>query len=116
MMKSETAKLPKGQSYPLRPSVLEAALSGAGVGIDTHLIRSPGRLFDAHFWPPNENLPYERLYVRAGSVPAEEATNARKRMEEVAVPALVAWIAKISSLDSKSPVRREKQFFNLGIG
>ncbi len=29
-MKSETAKLPKGQSYPLKPSIFEAALAEAG--------------------------------------------------------------------------------------
>jgi hypothetical protein len=52
-MKSETKKLPKGYAYPLRPSFLEAALMDAGLSIDTHLIRSPGDLFDGHFWTPN---------------------------------------------------------------
>ena len=60
-MKSETAKLPKGQRYPLKPSALEAALAEAHIAIDTHLIRSPGDLFDAFFWPPNDN------YLTSGS-------------------------------------------------
>ncbi len=72
-MNSATAKLPKGQSYPLRPSVLEAALADAALQIDTHLSRTPGKLFDAHFWPPNENVSHERLYVRAGTVSSEAA-------------------------------------------
>jgi hypothetical protein len=55
-MNSETGKLPKGQSYPLKPSLIAAALAEAGIDIDVHLIRSPGDLFDAHFWPPH-NLP-----------------------------------------------------------
>ena len=112
-MKSETAKLPKGQSYPLRPSTLEAALVSASVEVDTHLIRSPGNLFDAHFWPPNENVPYERLYVRAGSVLAVEAADARAWIETVAIPALIEWISGILSQDPASPLRREKQVLNL---
>ena len=72
-MKSETEKLPKGHSYPLKPLMLEAALASAGIDIDVHLRRSPGDLFDAHFWPPNPNVPKERLYVRAGSVPVDRA-------------------------------------------
>jgi len=88
-MRSETAKLPKGHSYPLKPTTLEAALARAGISIDLHLIRSPGGLFDAHFWPPNHNLPHERLYVRAGSVPTDRAADARHRMETVVIPSLV---------------------------
>jgi hypothetical protein len=112
-MHSETAKLPKGHSYPLKPSILEAALSGAGIGIDVHLIRSPGELFDAHYWPPNENVSYERLYVRAGSVPTERATEARLCAEAVLVPELVRWIASILAQDVKSPIRREQQVLDL---
>ena len=38
-MQSETAKLPKGQSYPLKPMALEAAMASANINIDLHLIR-----------------------------------------------------------------------------
>lgn len=112
-MRSETAKLPGGQSYPLKPSVLEAALATARINLDTHLIRSPGRLFDAHFWPPNANVPHERLYVRAGSVPVEQAKAARDRIEGEALPALVEWIGNILAQDPRSPIRREQQYFSL---
>ena len=108
-MQSETAKLPKGQSYPLRPSVLAAALADAGITIDTHLIRSPGNLFDAHFWPPDDNIAHERLYIRTGSVAAGRVTHARSHMEGVVVPRLIAWVADILAADAKSPVRRERQ-------
>lgn len=113
-MRSETGKLPKGHSYPLKPSTLEAALSGAGIGIDGHLIRSPGELFDAHFWPRNENVSHERLYVRAGSVPSERDAEARLHAENVIVPELVRWIANILAEDTKSPIRREQQVLDLG--
>ena len=115
-MKSETAKLPKGQSYPLRPSALEDALAKAGITIDTHLIRSPGVLFYAHFWPPNDNVPHERLYVRAGSVPLAGAAEARRRVEDVVIPTLVGWIADILERDRNSPVRREQQALDLKPG
>ncbi|MCY1640676.1 hypothetical protein [Methylorubrum sp. SL192] len=112
-MNSETAKLPRGQSYPLKPSIMEAALKTAHVSIDTHLVRGPGKIFSADFWPPNPNVPHERLYVRIGSVPAEQAQAARDRFERAVVPALVAWIGNILALDPQSPVRREKQRLSL---
>jgi hypothetical protein len=115
-MKSETGKLPKGQSYPLKPSALEAALAEAHVDIDRHLIRSPGQLFYAYFWPPNPNVPYERLYVRIGSVPSELAADTRRHVEAVTIPRLVGWIAGILAADRNSPIRREKQYLNLGGG
>lgn len=112
-MMSETGKLPGGQSYPLKPSALEAALESAGVSIDTHLIRRPGSLFDAHFWPPSDNVPYERLYIRAGSVASERAEEARNETESVMVPALVRWIKGILAADPASPLRREQQVLDL---
>ncbi|ATY31268.1 hypothetical protein [Sphingomonas psychrotolerans] len=108
-MKSETAKRPKGQSYPLKSSKLEEVLASAGVSIDVYLIRSPGPLFDAFFWPPNPNVPYERLYVRAGSVPIEQAADARREIEATALPKLAQWIARILAADRKSSLRREQQ-------
>lgn len=112
-MQSDTGKLPKGQSYPLKPTVLEAALMSANIKIDVHLIRKPGDLFDAHYWPPNANVPYERLYVRAGSVPADRSAESRHRIETIVIPTLVKWLADILAQDRKSPRRREQQFIDL---
>lgn len=114
-MRSQTGKLPKGESYVLKPSVLSAALAEAGIAIDAHLVRNPGTLFVAHFWPPNENVPYERLYVQAGSVPREQAAAVRRHLEAVAVPQILAWISGIMSRDVNSPVRREKQAIRIGL-
>ena len=112
-MKSETAKLPKGQSYLLKPSALETALAAARIEIDTHLIRSPGDLFDANFLPPNQNVGYERLYIRAGSVPFERAATDRLWVDQVVIPGLIAWIGSILALDARSPIRRESQYLYL---
>ncbi|WP_332804256.1 hypothetical protein [Sphingomonas sp. RT2P30] len=108
-MKSVTAKLPKGQSYPLRPSKLEEALASSSLSIDVYLTRTPGRFFNAHFWPPSPNVPYERIYIQAGSVPTGEALIARAEVEGKALPALVEWIEGIVALDAKSPARRERR-------
>lgn len=85
----------------------------AHLGIDLHLIRKPGDLFDAHFWPPNQNVGHEGLYVRAGSVPNERAADARQRAETVLVPKLVRWIASILAEDSDTPVRHQQQVLDL---
>jgi hypothetical protein len=115
-VESETEKLPKGQSYPLKPSVLADALARAGIEIDTHLIRSSSqRLFDAYFWPTNGNVPYERLYIRVGSVPSDKAAIARRWAEDAVVPRLVRWIAAILAMDPKSPIRREEQSIHLSL-
>jgi hypothetical protein len=114
-MKSEAAKLPEGQSYLLKPSVLATALASAGLTIDTHLVRSPGTLFDVHFWPPENNVAYERLYVRAGSVPSGQAAEARRHVETVTIPALIKWLADILEQDTCSPIRREKQVVDLRL-
>lgn len=112
-MLSTTRKLPKGHSYPLKPKALEAALIRADLTIELNLIREPGDLFRAHFWPPNANVPYERLYVQAGTVPKENASEARHRMENVIIPRLVEWLANILAQDLKSTTRRERQSIDL---
>jgi hypothetical protein len=108
-MKSETAKLPKGQSYPLKPSKLEEALTSAKLSIDVHLTRTPGKFFRVHFWPPSPEVPHERIYIQAGSVPSYKASEARDEVERKSLPALITWISDILALDEKSPVRRERQ-------
>jgi hypothetical protein len=108
-MRSNTARLPKGESYPLKPAKLEQALASANISIDVYLTRTPGNYFQAEFWPPNPRVPYERLYIQAGSVLSEVASNARSEMDGTALPALVNWIAGILARDPRSPVRRERQ-------
>ena len=112
-MKCETGKLPRGQRYPLNASMLAAALAEAGIEIDVHLVRSPGSLYDAHFWPPSPNILYERLYIRVGSVLTERAADARRLMADLLLPRLVQWLGEILAADPKSPIRRERQHFDL---
>ncbi|NML07968.1 hypothetical protein [Sphingomonas sp. G-3-2-10] len=111
--KSETEKLPKGQSDPLKPSQFEAALAAAGISIDTHFVRRPSRrLFDVHFWPPNPNVSYERFYITIGAVPSEDAREVGLRVE-ILLPQAINWMSEIVSLDTRSPIRREQQLIAL---
>lgn len=115
-MRSETEPLPKGQSYPLKPSTLAAALEAAGIEIDASLVRvrqSVG-LFNAHFSPPNPNVPYERLYIQLGSVPTVKSAGVAAHTETILMPRLIKWIGDILSTDEKSPIRREQQTLCLG--
>ncbi|MDO6962449.1 hypothetical protein [Rhizobium alvei] len=111
---SETGKIPKGYGFILKPTMVRDALVAAGVEIDCHLIRSHGSLlFDAYFWPPNQNVPHERLYLRAGTVSVEALPRWRHQAEIEAIPRLVRWISAILAQDPKSPVRREEKSIQL---
>ncbi len=111
-MRIEKSPLPKGMSYVLKSSVLEHALSEAGIELDTQLIHgSRGIFFDAYFWPSNQNVAQERLYVRAGVVQASAAREARAYIDGSVVPEFVAWVKSILALPNNSPVRREQQYF-----
>lgn len=111
-MRIEKSPLSKGMSYVLKSSVLERALSEAGIGLDTKLIHGSGGIFfDTYFWPPNQNVAYERLYVRAGAVHTSVSREARLHIEGSVVPEFVAWVKSILVLPNNSPVRREQQYF-----
>jgi hypothetical protein len=109
---SKREKLPKTMSYPATTSVMKDALAATGVDIETHLIFSRSRIFlDAHFWPPNANIPHERLYIRVGTVPASEARDARAFMSKQAIPALLEWLGALVVLPARSPRRQAEQYF-----
>jgi hypothetical protein len=111
---SETGEIPKGYGYILKPSFLANALSAAGVEINAHLVRSHRkRLFDAHFWPLNSSVSYERLYVTAGTAIARDLPELRQRVELESIPTLVCWLSGIISQDPGSPIRREEQTIQL---
>ncbi len=111
-MRIEKSKLPRGMSFVLKSSALERALADAGIGLETCLTHtSSGIFFDAHFVPPNRNVAYERLMVRAGAVPADTSRAARAYMEDTVLPELVAWIKDILAKPENSTIRRERQHF-----
>lgn len=115
-MQIEKSRIPKGMSYVLRSSSLEAAMQEAALNIDTTLVHGAGEIFfDAHYWPPHANAPRERLYVRAGAIEASRAREARAFVEETVIPDLVRWLGMILALPANSPERRERQEFYRGF-
>jgi hypothetical protein len=111
---SETGKIPKGYGYILKPSLILNALTEARIGIHIHLVRSHGRrLFDAQYWPPNGNVPYERLHIKVGTAIERDLPELRRRAKSEALPALVQWISDIVALDLRSVIRRGDQDIQL---
>jgi hypothetical protein len=108
----EKARLPKTLSYPVRSSQVESALAAGSIRLDTQLIFNISKIFlDAHFWPASRRIPHERLYIRVGTVQAEEAHAARMFMVARALPEMVSWIGKVLALPAQSPVRTTEHYF-----
>jgi hypothetical protein len=111
---SATGAVPKGYGFVVKPSLVGNALKVAGVEIDAHLIRRHSMgLFVARFWPPNPNVPYDRLYMTSGTARALDLHELRRRVELEALPHLVRWISGMIALDPRSPIRRESQSIDL---
>jgi len=111
-MHIENAKLPRGMSYPLKTAFLAETLRTAQIELDTSLVRgTSGALFEAHFWPPNPDVGYERLFLRACAVAAADSSKARAYLETSVVPEFIAWVRAILSAPMNSPARRDQQYF-----
>jgi hypothetical protein len=113
-MHIEKSPLSKKMSHVLKSSVLEQALSQAGIQLEVSLVHDAGAgcLFRGFFWPPHPNVPHERLYVQAGAVPNAWSQMAREYIEASVVPHFVTWVQNILALPVDSPVRRERQCFS----
>lgn len=103
---SRTEKLPKGRSYPLKPSVLADAVKRAGITIPVELVRWDRYEYAlvARFNPPGlipgENG--ESIWLRCRSVPAERAAEARTVVAAQAIPQFIEWARGIEALDMRS--------------
>ena len=118
-LKIEKGKLPKGKNYPLKTTFLAEILKNDGLEIETSLSYSPGLgyiFFDASFHPPGGDFNYERLFVRVGAIPSYNRISAIRFMEEEVIPDFLKWIKGLLSLPPGSPIRREIQRFNKGLG
>lgn len=112
-------KLSKGRCYPLRSSVLEAAIKRAGVKSAVTLFHHNGAfwdqrpLFQATFYPPGQMVDNEEelLWVACRTVSANACELARDYVEQEIIPSLIAWVLRIEALPVDSPIRREKQEF-----
>jgi hypothetical protein len=113
-MRSWQKKPPKGRSYPVRPSVLEAAITDAGITLPVELARidsSKEADFTASYAPPGSFPKGELFQLTCRSVTSESALEVRSALEAEAIPQFVEWAKRIEALDYHSPFRREHQHF-----
>jgi len=111
--------LPSGQSYALKPSILEDALTAGAVQTETLLYQwRPGWLeskvlFRAHFYPAGRYFKNqdELLTITSHAVPASARASAKVFIEGAVIPEFIKWILEIEALPIGSTIRREKQSF-----
>lgn len=111
-MHIEKDKLPKGMSYPLKSSLLKAALEQAGITTETSLLVGPNHTyFEAFFWPPSGDIDYDRFYIRTGAVAASEGGRAREVIEGQVIPDFIAWARSLLALPCNAPERQKQHHF-----
>jgi len=111
-MHIEKAKLPKGMSYPLQSSVLEAELSIHNICLPAYLVQGgSSHLLECFFWPPNPNNHQERIYIRTSAMPSSSVPELRAFINGSVIPELIIWLKTILVLPPNSTRRREEQHF-----
>ena len=112
----EKPKVRKGFSYALQSSMLKEAIDGGGLDCNVHLVywtpQLLGSIVEAHYWLPNENVDYDRFYIRAGVVRAEERAESKAWLSEVAIPELIRRMTFIMQLPTGSNQREAGLFFD----
>ena len=111
--------LPSGQSYALKPSILENALIAGAIQTETLLYQwRPGWveskvLFRANFYPAGRYYRNqdELLTITSHAVPASVRESAKAFIEGAVIPDFIKWISGLEALPIGSTVRREKQSF-----
>lgn len=113
-MESSKEKLPKGRSYPLKPSSLEKAIADARLELPVSLTRwdyKRKETFEATFYPEGSGPEELCFWVSCGAAPSERMAEIRGLLESDGIPKFVRWAKEIEALDVKSPRRRERQRF-----
>jgi hypothetical protein len=106
-VKIDKPRLPKDRAYALKTSLLEATLRELNVTCDVVLDywtpRTGGSFFDVEYWLANDRRP-TTLYVRAGSLPGDEAGGARRALTTTVLPQFAEWLDSILKLPDGSPL------------
>lgn len=112
-------KLSEGQGYPLKASLLKAAMSAAKVQTEATLYQHNSArwrdrpFFYASFSPPGQLIDNQEEVLSIGcrAVPGCVCNAARLVLQEDIIPAFIEWITKLEALPGNSPIRRERQKF-----
>ncbi|MFB7142848.1 hypothetical protein ACFCYN_24960 [Gottfriedia sp. NPDC056225] len=104
-------KIPKNYNYILKTGQLEEILiqnkCTIHVDLDYWLPQKIGSIFEVHFWLPNSNVPYKRLYIRAGALQNKDVKVAREVMTSTVFPEFHKWLQFYLKLPENAP-----QLFN----
>lgn len=112
----EKPRLPKGLSYALKASILEAAFEKAGIECEIEVRfwkpQAGGSVLEAHYWLPNEHVDHPRVHVRAGAVGSAERAAAEHTLTHEVLPAFTDWLVRLLELPADSPVLQGGPCFN----
>lgn len=108
-------KIPKDYSFVLKTSQLEELLRDGNINTDVTLHywkpQLIGSIFEVHYWLPNENIPYNRLYIRAGAILSKDIHFARESLFTKGLPEFIKWIKNIEQLEESS-THYSQRYFN----
>lgn len=116
MMTVEKPKLRKDLSYVLKTSLLKEVLEQARIDCHVDLKywtpQSGSSVLEAHYWLPNANVDYPRVYVRAGVVTSAERQAALDALRSQGIPAFISWLSQIVALPNGSPKLHGNLYFD----
>lgn len=99
----EKDKVSKSYGYILKTKMLENILMESKLDIYIDLNywcpKNMGSIFEAYFLPPNENVAYQRCYIRAGALPKQDVVYARSLLQDAVLPKFIIWIKNILSIE-----------------
>ena len=105
----------KGLSYVLKTSWLQQIMEENGlnchVDLNYWVPQSGGSILEAEYWLPNANIPYPRVYVRAGALPSDQRRVAADSMLNTVLPAYAKWLGAVLKLPRNSPALHAKPWF-----
>lgn len=113
-MDSRKDKLPDGRSYPLRPSLLEAAIAEARLQLPVKLTRwdyKRKQTLEATFSPEPGLATDVGFWVVCGAVPSDQVAVIRECLENEGIPQFIQWAREMEELDERSPRRSKPQHF-----
>jgi hypothetical protein len=111
-MDARKEKLPKGRSYPLKPSSLQKAIGDAHLQLPVRLTRwdyKGEETFEATFYPEGSWPEELCFWVSCGAAPSERVAEIRDALETECIPRFIQWAKEVEALDARSPRRREHQ-------
>lgn len=115
LFQSHGDKLPKGRTYPLKPSELEREIAASGLTLPVEFTRWDkfDSVFQASFYPVGTWLGKDGqfFWVYCRAVPSIHARAAHTKILSEAIPKFIDWAKHIEALDDQSPIKREKQTF-----